>query len=56
VPAAGYLLLLIVAVAAAVAQSVILNQWDWRQFFAYVIAYTLLLLLPPAIVKWLRGE
>lgn len=59
-PALYYILVLIVAIAAAtataVAESIVRGAVDARQFVAYIIAYTLVILLPPAIAKWLKKE
>ena len=55
-PPLAYLLLLIVAMRAAVAQALIADQWDLRQLAAYIAAYTLLLIIPPAIVAYLKKE
>lgn len=48
--------LFLVAVLAGVAQALILDQWDLRQLAGYITAYTLLLIIPPAIVGYLRDR
>lgn len=42
-----------VAILAAIAQTVILDGFTLRQLVALTIAYTVLLVVPPLIKKWL---